>query len=164
MESAARERNWVPASSTDFDCMAERTNRDIATRTSPHVLLPRCRAVQLQDHRNVKTTVTLRYQKDDLRSCSWILGVLRLPWMFSSNVIYIAIQLWFFKASWPHLRHSMSIKTVVPQDSKFMKACAAGSLEDVRQLALDGYGSPSSVDETGKPAIHVKAFMTLARV
>lgn len=147
IESATRQMNTVPVSPTDI-------KRNITARTSLGVLLPRGRAVQSQDHPKLRTTVTIRYQKDDLRSCSWILGTLRLPWMFSSHAIYIAIQLWLFKASWPHLRHSISVKTIVPRGSKFMMACAAGSLRDVRQLALDGYGSPSSIDETGEPALH----------
>ncbi|KAL8976443.1 MAG: hypothetical protein Q9205_007547 [Flavoplaca limonia] len=72
-------------------------------------------------------------QTDELRSSSW---------------------LWWFKLSWPSLRHSLAIKEILSRDSLFVKACQAGDVEEVRQLALSGKGMPSSIDEAGRPMLH----------
>ncbi|KAL8882625.1 MAG: hypothetical protein Q9192_007551, partial [Flavoplaca navasiana] len=62
--------------------------------------------------------------------------------------------LWWFQLSWPSLRHSLAIKEILSRDSLFVKACQAGNVEEVRQLALSGKGMPSSVDEAGRPMLH----------
>lgn len=102
--------------------------------------------------------MTMGYQKDELRSISWILGFLRLPLFLSSYAIYITVRLWLFRLNFPRLEHTVALKKIVPRQSSFMQACAAGEVHKARQLALSGQGSPSDIDETGRPALHVATY------
>ncbi len=104
--------------------------------------------------------MTMGYQKDELRSISWILGFLRLPLFLTSYAIYITMRLWLFRLSFPRLEHSLAFKKIVPRQSCFIQACAAGEVHKARRLALSGQGSPSNIDETGRPALHVATHTT----
>lgn len=107
-----------------------------------------------------RTSMTMGYQKDELRSISWILGFLRLPCFLSSYALYITLRLSLFSLSHPRFEHSLAFKEIIPRGSSFIQACAAGEVEQVRQLALSGQGSPSSIDENGDPALHVAPHAT----
>ncbi|KAL8649455.1 MAG: hypothetical protein Q9226_005572 [Calogaya cf. arnoldii] len=56
--------------------------------------------------------------------------------------------------SWPCFKYSWAFKEILPRDSLFVKACIAGNVEEVKQLALSGKGMPSSIDEVGTPMLH----------
>ena len=103
----------------------------------------------------VQTLITMGRQTDELRSTSWVIALFRLPSVLSSYAVCLTFQLWWFTLSWPSLRHSLAIKEILPLDSLFVKACQAGNVEEVRQLALSGKGMPSSIDEAGRPMLHV---------
>jgi hypothetical protein len=49
----------------------------------------------------------------------------------------------------------MSVKNIVPCDSRFMLACEAGDVDLVRKLMVARRGRASDIDERGKPALHV---------
>lgn len=103
----------------------------------------------------VQSTIAVGRQTDELRSASWVIAFFRLPSVLSSYAVCITIQIWLFRLSWPSLKHSWALKEILPQDSLFVQACAAGDVEPVKQLALNGKGMPSSIDETGRPMLHV---------
>lgn len=84
-----------------------------------------------------------------------MIALFRLPSLLSSYAVCITIQLWLFRLSWPCLRQSLTVKEVLPPDSLFVKACAEGNVEGVKQLALIEKGMPSSMDEAGRPMLHV---------
>ena len=94
-------------------------------------------------------------QTDELRSTSWVIALYRLPSVLSSYAVCLISQVWWFKLSWPSFRHSLAIKEILFQDSLFVNACQAGNVEEVTQLALSGKGMPSSIDEAGRPMLHV---------
>ncbi|KAL8776935.1 MAG: hypothetical protein Q9213_008076 [Squamulea squamosa] len=99
----------------------------------------------------VRSSITIGHQKDELRSVSWMIALCRFPNVLSSYAVCVTVQLWLFSLGWPCLRHSLAVKRIIPYDSEFVKACAAGDVMKARQLAWSGRGSPSSIDETGKP-------------
>lgn len=103
----------------------------------------------------VRTSIAVGRQTDELRSTSWMIASFRLPSVLSSYVLCLTFQLWMFRLSWPSLRHSLAIKEILPRDSLFVKACTAGNVEEAKQLALSGKGMPSSIDEAGRPMLHV---------
>lgn len=107
------------------------------------------------ENKEVRTSITVGYQKDELRSVSWMLALLRLPHLLSSYAICVTLQLWLFRVDWPLLKHSLTVKNIIPRHSSCMTACASGEVERVRELALSGQGMPSFIDETGMPALHV---------
>lgn len=133
------------------------TAPDAASLTTGAERRPSAEPVLRRDSWRASSSISVGSQEDDLRSISWILGFLRLPGVFSSYAVAYTVQLWLFKLGWPHLRHSLAVKRIVPRDSDFMKACAAGQLDTVRELALSGQGMPSNIDESGVPALHVIA-------
>lgn len=107
------------------------------------------------ESKEVRTWMKVSYQKDELRSVSWMLAFLKLPHLLSSYAICATLQLWLFRVDWPLLKHSLTVKKIIPRQSSFMTACASGEVERVRELALSGQGMPSCIDETGMPALHV---------
>lgn len=102
-----------------------------------------------------RSSVTIGHRKDELRSTSWFVGLLRLPYLLSDYAVCMTAQVWFFRLAWPCTRYSISLKSILPHDSAFIKASAAGDVEQVRRLALSGQGTASSIDETGTPVLHV---------
>lgn len=103
----------------------------------------------------VQSSITVGRRTEELRSTFWMIALFRLPSLLSSYAVCVTIQLWLFKLSWPCLRHSLTIKEILPRDSLFVTACTKGNVEEVRQLALIGKGMPSSIDEAGRPMLHV---------
>lgn len=103
----------------------------------------------------VKTSVTLGQRKEELRSISWLIALLRLPYPLSCYAICVTAQASFPRLAWPSVFCSISARKILPTGSIFLKVCAAGKLNAVRRLALEGLGLPSSIDEAGTPALHV---------
>ncbi|KAL8637203.1 MAG: hypothetical protein Q9228_005504 [Teloschistes exilis] len=118
------------------------------TRTSP--------VVQAEDTppRKLKSSVSLSQRKEELRSTSWLIALLRLPYPLSRYAICVTAQAWFSRLAWPSAICSISAKTILPNGAIFMEACAAGEVNAVRRLALEGLGLPTSIDEAGRPALH----------
>ncbi|KAL8910724.1 MAG: hypothetical protein Q9171_004017 [Xanthocarpia ochracea] len=107
------------------------------------------------ENKALQSSISIGHQKNELRSISWIIALVRCPGFLSPYAVCITVQLWLFRLSWPCLRQSLTVKRIIPCDSAFVKACAAGDVMEVRQLAWGGEGSPSCIDDSGKPVLHV---------
>ncbi|KAL8676853.1 MAG: hypothetical protein Q9186_006660 [Xanthomendoza sp. 1 TL-2023] len=119
----------------------------VVVQSSPHV-------PAVFEESIARTSVIVGQQRNELRSISWMIAFLRLPNILSSYAICVTIQLWLFKLSWPCLKHALAVKRIIPRDSSFVRACAAGDVNGVKQLALSGQGMPSDIDQSGKPMLH----------
>ncbi len=91
-----------------------------------------------------------------LSSAYSVTSLLRLPYFFSDRAISIQAQLQCFQLSWPSISHSVTLKNIVSQNLRFMRACRAGTVGEVRKLAMSRQGSPTDIDEFGTPALHVR--------
>ncbi|MCJ1249593.1 hypothetical protein MMC30_006819 [Trapelia coarctata] len=100
------------------------------------------------------SSVALNVLWNDLRSTYTISGSIRMPSLLSGYAVTVHARLDLFKLSWPSLAPAIRVRSVVPCGSKFMTACRDGDLAKVKQLAVARQGSPTDIDELGKPAFH----------
>ncbi|KAL8964704.1 MAG: hypothetical protein Q9183_004269, partial [Haloplaca sp. 2 TL-2023] len=105
-------------------------------------------------HSRVRSSFTSKRRKAELQSVYWFVGLMRLPHFLSEHAICMTAQLWISCFSWPRITYTMALKNIVSCDSDFITACATGDLKAARQIALAGHGTPSSIDDFGKPALH----------
>ena len=106
-------------------------------------------------HRILESFLMIKNYWDSLRSTCHVRALIRLPCLFSNYAIIVEARILWYQLCWPKISHSVSVRNVVQHNSTFMKACAAGSILNVRRLALDRQGSPQDIDECGVPALHV---------
>lgn len=98
-------------------------------------------------------------RSDELRTVYRISVTFRLPSILSAHALSIQAEATFSVLCWPSFSQYVSLKNIVPDDSDFMKACSAGDYESARNIALDGKGSPTDIDEHGQPALHVRGYI-----
>jgi hypothetical protein len=103
----------------------------------------------------VTSSVVMNSYWNDFRSISSLSALLRLPFILSGYAIAFQARVERYRAGWPCISHSITLRNIVPADSRMMVACLAGDLSSVRELVLAGKGSPKDIDEYGKPAIRV---------
>ena len=105
----------------------------------------------------VTSSVVLNVHWNDLRSTYTVSGTLRMPSVLAGYALTVRARLDLFKLSWPSISPTVGIRNIVPDNSEFMLACRAGNLAKVKELALARQGSPTDIDESGYPAIHVSS-------
>jgi len=101
------------------------------------------------------SSVALNVQWNDLRSAYIISGTIRMPSLLSGYAVTVHARLDLFKLSWPSLSPTIQLRNTVARGSEFITACRDGDVAKVQALALARRGSPTDVDEFGKPALHV---------
>ena len=111
---------------------------------------------------SIRSFLLINAQWNLLCSTYVIRSLLKLPF-FSNHLIAIRAKLERFRLSWPTLTYSITSRNIVPINSSFMVACAAGDLMKARDLALAQQGGPTDIDENGVPALHVSSVLRCIR-
>jgi hypothetical protein len=90
--------------------------------------------------------------------------LLRLPFILVNYCISINASIQWFFAGWPTVSHSISVKNIVPADSRFMMACDEGNTRLVWEMMMKGMGRATDIDEFGIPTLHVSASKTCVQI
>lgn len=128
------------------------------TSQCSHASQPRVLGGQLIEapKARVGSWVVLSTHWNDLRSTYVVSGLLRLPYMLARYAVAVEAVFHLSALHWPCMSHTLSVKSIIPHDSRFLRACANGDLSAVRDLAVARQGHPTDVDETGRPVLHVR--------
>ena len=103
----------------------------------------------------MRSWMTCHISSNNVRSNYRTAVLLRLPFWFSGFAIEAQAVICFSAFHWPSICHNLSVKSIVPCQSDFMKHCSSGDLEMVRFLVHTRQGYPTDVDDMGTPALHV---------
>ena len=94
-------------------------------------------------------------QRSGMQSVYQILGTIRFPFILSAYAVRFYATMTSSMLHWPIPWQRVSVNNIVPENCDFMKACDEGNYTRALDLALNGKGRPTDIDENGRPAIGV---------
>ena len=102
---------------------------------------------------------TISFSSSDKQRFNAITLTLLLPWLFGRRAVTAHILLKWFESSPPScqlVRGLLSVKYVVPDESRIMTACAKGDVPTVQYLLSSGKGSAHDMTRTGRTPLLVR--------
>ena len=150
--------NTDVGSSTSTSIVSTPQQLFASTNGKRHTLMPKyLKYPQWSVQRNgISSYLALCRHWDDWKSEYGLMGCWQIPYFDFAFSIALQAKASFSVVHWPKICCTLSVRNIVPWNSKFIKACSTGNLPYVRELALAGHGGPTDIDNYGWPALHVR--------